>query len=602
MSAKSFSIFKKSRPVYLKQTFFNSSLASKFKTIYIALIIICIFCNVIIAQVFYTNKVKNAVTKLTSQTMETISQNVDSSLNTISKTSTYMLGTSDVQNYLQNSSSSRYSILSKNLRNALYLSLESMPLVSSILIINENGTYEGAARYTMPKLLLSSPKEASWYEKLHDLKGGPIFLINGGGYFSSKDGSNYISLIRLINSTETAHPLGYMVINISMDSLLSFAQDRNDSYSGICVYAQGQIILSSFNESLNDYIKKSSPENFPSASDVFIEKERYLLLNFQDSIYDWNYLSAIKYTTFSNETKPFFLIILLTMLISATLFLFIAFYTNQALTTPLHRLMIAMKKTENGDFKHAYVTNYKDEIGLLQEAYNEMVDKIQNLLEAKIHEQKLLRQAELNTLQEQIKPHFLYNSLSAIAYLITSEQNDTAYDLVISLSEYYRESLSKGSEIVPLSTEINIVRNYLKLQKMRFPDIFDDVYEVQEEALNLPVPRLILQPLVENSLYHGIIPTGEYGIIKIKACIRNDHLILCISDNGLGMASDRLLKILGGKLETNAMSFGLRGTVERLKIFYDDKNIYQINSTINQGTEITFSLPIQKPEEHHESE
>jgi two-component system sensor histidine kinase YesM len=477
-----------------------------------------------------------------------------------------------------------------------------MPLISSILIINENGIYEGVARYAMPEILLSNPKEAPWYRDLHQLKGLPLFLINGGGYFSPKEEGNYISLIRLINSTETARPIGYMMINISMDSLLSLNQDNNNSYSGICVYAQGQIILSSLNKSLDDYIQNSSPERIPPSSDIIIDNERYLLLNYHDSMYDWNYLSAIKYTNFSNETKPFIMIFLLTMLTSGTLFLFIAFYTNHSLTNPLHRLMNAMKKTENGNFKHAYVTKYTDEIGLLQDAYNEMVDKIQNLLESKVYEQKLLRKAELNTMQEQIKPHFLYNSLSAIAYLITSEQNEKAYDLIISLSEYYRESLSKGSEIVSLSTEINIVKNYLKLQKMRFPDVFYDVYELQEETLSLPVPRLILQPLVENSLYHGIIPTCEYGMIKIQTYIEHDRLILCISDNGLGISPDRISEILGDKLGTNAMSFGLRRTVERLQIFYDDKNIYEIKSTPHNGTKITFSLPLQKMEEYHESE
>ena len=106
-------------------------------------------------------------------------------------------------------------------------------------------------------------------------------------------------------------------------------------------------------------------------------------------------------------------------------------------------------------------------------------------------------------------PHFLYNSLGAISYLVTSTQNEKAYDLIISLSEYYRESLSKGNKVIPLSTEINIVKNYLKLQKVRFPEVFSDEYEIQEDLLSCRIPKLILQPLVENSLYHGIIPTCD---------------------------------------------------------------------------------------------
>lgn len=581
----------------IRLTFFNSSITSKINVIYIVVFIICILCNATIANLFYTNQVKNAITELEAQTMETISQNVDNSLNSISKISTYLLGTSEVQKYLQDNDNA---ILAKNLRNALYLSLESTPLASSILVINENGTYEGAARYAFPNVLLSNPKKASWYDNLHSLKGKPIFLVNGGDYFSFKDGTSNLTLIRLINSTETARPIGYLMINIPMVSLLSFAQNDNKSYSNVCVYAQGKIIFSSLNESLSNYFNNSNPEDFTPESDIVVNNERYLLLNFQDQTYDWNYLSAINYDNFSNETSPFIRIFILTILISAILFLFIAFYTNVFITAPIHRLINAMKKTENGNLRQVSVTHYKDEISLLQDTYNEMVAKIQNLLETKIFEQKLIRKAELNTLQEQIKPHFLYNSLSAIAYLVSSEQNETAYDMILSLSQYYRESLSKGNEIVALSTEINIVKNYLKLQKMRFPDIFDDIYEIQEEVLALPVPRLILQPLVENSILHGIIPTGEYGTISIQAYRENNHLILCISDDGIGIPSDKLAEILGDNLQKNAMSFGLRGTVERLQIFYDEKNIYQIKSVVNKGTEITFTLPIQKLEEQNE--
>ena len=187
----------------------------------------------------------------------------------------------------------------------------------------------------------------------------------------------------------------------------------------------------------------------------------------------------------------------------------------------------------------------------------------------------------MKILREQIKPHFLYNSLSGIAYLITDRQNTTACDMVISLSEYYRESLSKGSEVISLATEVNIVKNYLKLQKMRFPDRFEDTYEIGEDTLSLTIPRLVLQPLAENSLYHGILPTGDFGIIQIRAYRKNCFLMLHIRDDGVGISPEQLSDIMDDTLESNRKSFGLRGTVERLQIFYDDKSIYQIISAEN---------------------
>lgn len=586
---------------HIQQVFVSWNLASKFRFSYLILLILSIVCNAGIIHSFYMKEVKETVSGLTSQTIETISQNVENSLRTISKTSTYLLGTTDVQNYLLDSPSANQAMLAKKLRNSLYLSLEATPVISSILIIHEDGTCDGAARYTLPDTRLASPSQASWYEEVRSNKGTPIFCINGGGYFEPDPGNQYISLIRLINSVEDAKPLGYMILNISVKSLLSFAREDRDNYFDICVYGTDSPMLDFLNPDLQNWLASEDPASLSEESELFISGERYLFLKFQNPTYDWFYLSAIRYSRFSDNYLPFLLIFILTVLISILVFALVSVCTRRFITAPLGRLMSAMKKTETGNFNHAAVTTYKDEIGQLQDAYNEMVDKIQSLLNAKISEQKLLRRAELNTLQEQIKPHFLYNSLNAIAYLITDNQNEKSYELVMSLSDYYRESLSKGSDIIPLYTEISIVKNYLKLQKVRFPDMFEDIYEIQEHLLSVNVPRLFLQPLVENSLYHGILPAGDFGTIKISVYQEQDTVKIHVADDGIGISEKKLGEILGSSLEANKKSFGLRGTIERLRIFYDLDDVYQIKSEPGKGTEIILTFPIPERQETYGS-
>ena len=578
----------------MKTAYLNLSLTSKLKYIYTALIFLCISCNLLILYGFFSREMQKTISTLTSQTVETVSQNVDSSLSVISKTSTYLLGTSEVQNYLQDINHSDYAILSKQLRNFLYLTMESMPSVSSIIVMQPSGVYEGAARYALPSVEMASPESASWYEELCARKGAPILTVNGDGYLSFEDGKNHVTLIRLINSTEDARPLGYLFINISVDSLLSFAGEADSSYTDFCVASGDDIILPFLHEDLNLWLQDTSVSSLPAETVTTLGHTRYMLLKFRTSGMDWNYIAAINYHLFTGQHRAFILISITILFVSFAFFLLIAFSTNRFVTAPLYRLMNAMKKPETGDFNHANVTPCHDEIGELQNAYNDMVDKIQQLLEAKVSEQKRLRKAELNVLQEQIKPHFLYNSLGAISYLVTSGQNEKAYDLIISLSEYYSESLSKGNKIISLSTEIHIVKNYLKLQKVRFPDIFTDEYELQEEVLSYQIPRLILQPLVENSLYHGIIPTCDYGIIKICAYADEDHLILRISDNGVGMSQTDLENILHAGPDSAAQSFGLRGTIERMQIFYETQDICTIDSHPDDGTTITFSIPLER--------
>lgn len=584
----------------MKKKFFNLSLTSKLKYIYTGLIFVCIFCNLLILYGFFSREMHKTVSTLTSQTVETVSQNVDSSLAVISKSSTYLLGTAEVQNYLQDMNHSEYAIVSKQLRNFLYMTLESMPLASSIIIMQTSGACEGAARYDLPSIQMDSPENTFWYDELCAKKGAPILTVNAGGYFTFRDNGNYVTLIRLINSTEDAHPLGYLFINISVDSLLSFASEDDNNYSDFCVSSGTETILPFLNNDLNLWFQNVSADSLSAENIIRLNRDRYLLLKFQTSSLDWNYIAAINYSYLTHQHRAFILISVIILLISFAFFLLIALGTNRFVTAPLCQLMKAMKKSETGDFNHANVTPYDDEIGQLQHAYNDMVDKIQQLLDAKVSEQKRLRKAELNILQEQIKPHFLYNSLGAISYLVTSRQNEKAYDLIISLSEYYRESLSKGNEVITLSTEINIVKNYLKLQKVRFPEAFTDEYEIQEDVLTCLIPRLILQPLAENSLYHGIIPTCDSGVIKISIFTNEEYLLIRISDDGIGMTETEFENIRAANPDSSYQSFGLRGTIERMQIFYETQDICTIDSRPNEGTTITFSIPLSKTERQDE--
>lgn len=582
----------------IRQTFLSLNLTSKFRTIYIIIIALCIFCNTFVVHFFYTYETKKTISGLAAQALDNILQNVDSSIYSASKVSTYVLSNTTVQNYLLGSTTgSNGSIDERNLRNTLYLSLETIPLASSIIVIDPTGQYQCAGRYTLPHIKLSHPQEASWYEKVHELKGTPLYMINGGGYFSVPEGEDCLSIIRLVNSTETAMPLGYMLINIPLSSLFNFEGNAGKtSSSDICVLSSDAVILPFSSHTLQNYLSTMDLSSIPDSQNMTLGGKRYLMQSRKDAYLDWQYISTTEYSSYSADVMPFLWIFLFTMAISAGLFLLIALCTSRFITAPLNKLTNAMQKTEQGNFKKAYVTNNKDEIGFLQDAYNEMVDKIQALLESKVLEQKRLRKSELKVMQEQMKPHFLYNSLNGIAYLIQSQQNEAASNLVIALSEYYRESLSKGSEVIPLSTEVNIVKNYLELQKMRFPDTLEDIYDIAEDTLDIQMPRLVLQPLVENALYHGILPTGDYGTISIGTWLEDQHFIIHVKDDGMGMDEELLQNILEGKLEKNRESFGLRRTVERLQIFYDKKDIYQIQSSPDEGTDIIFKLPI-KPME-----
>ncbi|MDE6203349.1 MAG: cache domain-containing protein [Lachnospiraceae bacterium] len=352
---------------HIRQLFLNRSLASKFKIIYIMTILLCMLCNATVIRFFYKNEVRETISALASQTLETISQNADNTIRIISKNSTYLLGSSDIQNYLTRDIYGQNNTrLSRNLRNTLYLTLESMPAAHSIVIIDENGYLESAARYTHPRCILSSPVEADWYEEVHSLQGAPVFLLNGGGYFAPEKDNNYLSLIRLINSTEDARPLGYMIINIPLSELFSVPNVRGNNYSDICVYSGSSPVLDFDNGELASHFTWQTARELSQADkkELVVDNERYLLLGLDNSPLGLQYYSATRFASYANEYKPFLLICLFTVFISTSLFLLIALCTSRFVTDPLYRLSAAMKKTEEGDFHPACVTTHKDEIGL----------------------------------------------------------------------------------------------------------------------------------------------------------------------------------------------------------------------------------------------
>jgi two-component system sensor histidine kinase YesM len=175
---------------------------------------------------------------------------------------------------------------------------------------------------------------------------------------------------------------------------------------------------------------------------------------------------------------------------------------------------------------------------------------------------------------------------------------ENVHSALETLGSFYRNFLSKGDREVPFEKEISIIKDYLALQKLRYGDIFEDVYDIAEDTLDFVIPKLILQPIVENSIYHGIRLTGEKGIISIKSRLIDDDLHVWVKDTGVGMTKEQIDRIMSGEageeLEPGTVpteSFGLWGTVERIRYFCGKKDIVRIESELGEYTEIEFTIP-----------
>ena len=230
------------------------------------------------------------------------------------------------------------------------------------------------------------------------------------------------------------------------------------------------------------------------------------------------------------------------------------------------------------------------EVEQLKAVYNEMTDDINDLVRKVTEDEKFKRKVELKILYEQIKPHFLYNTIDALTYLALTGQNEELCNSLEAFGGFYRNLLSKGRDVIPVKNEIEIIKDYLDLQKLRYGNEISYEIWVDEEINDFKVLKMILQPFVENSIIHGIRPKGQAGTVIVKGEHKGDFLYFSISDDGVGMDQDTIAQLLGG-IRENRKSFGVRGTIERMCIFYEMNIPYGINSS-SSGTEIWFRLPV----------
>lgn len=271
----------------------------------------------------------------------------------------------------------------------------------------------------------------------------------------------------------------------------------------------------------------------------------------------------------------------------------------KSIQTPVSQLIQAMGRAENGNFEPVAVRHPDSELGLLEIHYNHLTERLKFLMDSLVQEQKLKRKTELRALQEQMKPHFLYNTLDTIGYIVLTGDTCQAYDAITALGSFYRQSLSRGKQFITLEQELQIIKDYTSLLSLRYEELFTVTYDVDETLYQHEIIKLLLQPLVENSVYHGIKPLGEPGIIIISVKRQNELICLTVSDNGVGM-DENLLQSLRSSSPSPRDSFGLAGTIERVHISYPEKGAVELHSQKGKGTSVTIKIPFRRTDKMYQ--
>ena len=271
-------------------------------------------------------------------------------------------------------------------------------------------------------------------------------------------------------------------------------------------------------------------------------------------------------------------------------------YISAKISNPLRLLKRQMTKVESLNYGvSSYRRTYgSKEVEELDESFRQMMVRIKDLANKLIEEQENQRKSELKALQNQINPHFLYNTLDSIIYMIDQGKNETAERMITALSKFFRISISRGKNIITFKDEIEHARNYLLIQKLRFGDKFEYTIDVDPTIYSMHTIKLILQPIVENAIAHGLKECQGVGKIEIIGRIEDDLIHISVKDNGFGILESKIEEIYASFKDKNIHNgVGLKNVYERLKIYYGDLSDVKITSTLDVGTTIHLYIPVE---------
>lgn len=318
----------------------------------------------------------------------------------------------------------------------------------------------------------------------------------------------------------------------------------------------------------------------------------------RETIFQYIYYEIKNLEVARNEYQEFYEGIIrfaiIAFLAITVLIAFLSIYIPQSITKPIIRLSEVTDQVAKGDLSVRSDVDAGGEVGVLSDSLNSMIDKINELLSQVTTEQTRLRKAELELLQSQINPHFLYNTLDTIVWLAEGSDQAKVVSMVESLSDFFRTSLNQGKDIITIKEEIQHVRSYLEIQQVRYQDILEYEIEVPEEIFKYQIPKITIQPLVENALYHGIKNKRRLGKITITGEVDDNNVYLRVIDNGIGMSEERndeVMDRIQGKTPNSEVGFGLYNVNERIRLKFGDGYGIKITSKYEEGTVSEVILP-----------
>jgi two-component system sensor histidine kinase YesM len=403
------------------------------------------------------------------------------------------------------------------------------------------------------------------------------------GMGSEKD-SDYSTLVFLLRKSY-------------IDNLVKKVAERHDA-AVMMLDDKGNVVLKSgvleakMIDEYIDHIKTSSMDE--SGSYLFNGSGYNLIVNYEQIKYsNWHIVMISNESTLLRDTGRILTTVLLIVFIALILTSAISYFVSKTVVKPIKKLVDLMDGAVESNMDISYSVKYNDEIAHLCSAFNKMVCKIREMILDIKKQEQLKRKEELRALQAQINPHFLYNTLDMVYMLAKTEKNEKIANIVADLGDFFRLSLNKGEDVTTVNNEIEHAIKYLSIQKTRWSKKFDYEVHVEEELRSKAAPKLILQPIIENALVHGLYDVDYKGLIVVRVYSDKDNIVFSVEDNGAGISNEIIGKILRGeKLKTSKSGYALRNVQERIQLYVGEEHCINISQRVEGGTKVNITFPL----------
>lgn len=568
----------------------------------------------IIGNAVFGQTIQDETYRNTTQMIDQVKQNVDFYIRDLQRISQLLSEDPNVLAFIsmdgQTSEEKRRNVETE-VRRLLSSFMKAHPEMAGILLVNE---YDWDISNEMYRVSRDPLTADPWYRQAMESPEVMQFIgtpmgrnITSHFQYSADD---VLSVAKAIRSPDDRRYRGVILIDLKRDTIENVIQGVQPGKSGFIFITdpKGEIVYAP-DTPIAYRVNTRWFEQEPSNS--FIKSIRgsdYQIIYKVSSLTNWKMVGVFSLRDTLLEVTRVRNITLVLGGVTLILGIAAAIFFTDSIVRPVAQLRRLMRRAEAGDF-NVYLENAsRDEIGQLGRSFNKMISEIRKLVDMVVTEQKSKREAELKALQAQIKPHFLYNTLDTIHWMAKERKAGDIVNMVVALTSLFRISLSKGREMVRFSDELEHIRSYLTIQKARYGDKLSFGISADPELNRYSVIKLILQPLVENAIYHGIKTKRGAGTVHIRADRTENVLRILVVDNGSGISEDRLSEIRSilqglrppevlpekreGPLDAGKSGYGLFNVHERIQLRFGPEYGIRIDSVSGQGTTVEVLHPL----------